>query len=168
VFVLLFVLLQKEQRKAFLAAKKQHEEVAVSEKKKDEIEESKESIAAMEALVEKATNENICTYCISERSLVLQPCYQCITCNLTKKGEGVCFQCYQSCHKGHEVRKADNQHFFCDCGSRSRPNHKCNKNKTEQEKQEQTLIMKKRNDIDSSNNPGNHQPRHVHLGALAS
>jgi hypothetical protein len=55
-----------------------------------------------------------CTYKLTGSDHQIQEWYSCQTCNLVS-GNGVCRQCRDTCHKGHEVYFMGISAFFCDC-----------------------------------------------------
>ena len=74
-----------------------------------------ESISFLE--IEEKTNPDLCTILKTGSSYLVQEYYRCNTCHLDEENrKGVCKICVYTCHAGHDVRFAENDLFFCDCG----------------------------------------------------
>ncbi|KAH3756321.1 calpain-15 [Pelomyxa schiedti] len=71
---------------------------------------------AMDPLIEKCILSNACTFSATgDKTFLLQPWYDCYTCNL-RTGYGVCAVCAETCHHNHHLSLPKFSHFFCDCG----------------------------------------------------
>ena len=60
-------------------------------------------------------SEPRCTYQKTKTSYVAQPFYRCLTC-FTGANDGICFNCLEKCHQGHDTMYAGSFRAFCDCG----------------------------------------------------
>ena len=57
-----------------------------------------------------------CTFNKTHKHMMVQPFYNCITCNLVN-GLGCCEACARVCHAGHQLVKKGNTECYCDCGA---------------------------------------------------
>ena len=68
--------------------------------------------------IEEKTNTGLCTYLKTGNSFLAQECFHCNTCGIDEKEHtGICEICVRNCHAGHDVILAENDLFFCNCGS---------------------------------------------------
>jgi len=74
--------------------------------------------------IEKALEEKLCTFTITNYNHIKQEVYRCYTCYPHDHNMTVCPSCIKKCHNGHEVEikiLSESKVAFCDCGAGDSP-----------------------------------------------